>query len=70
VRTAAGVGSLIVILLWVYYSAQIVFLGAEFTKVYSRRLGDRGKTIEHGRDDAGRRGAPRSNRRGRRRRLE
>ncbi|HEY3067591.1 MAG TPA: YihY/virulence factor BrkB family protein [Methylomirabilota bacterium] len=32
-------GSLIVILLWVYYSAQIVFFGAEFTKVYSRRCG-------------------------------
>jgi membrane protein len=30
-------GSLIVILLWIYYSAQIVF-GAEFTKVYSRRF--------------------------------
>jgi membrane protein len=30
-------GSLIVVLLWVYYSAQIVFFGAEFTKVYSRR---------------------------------
>jgi membrane protein len=28
-------GSLIVILIWVYYSAQILFLGAEFTKVYS-----------------------------------
>ena len=27
-----------VILLWVYYSAQIVFFGAEFTKVYSRRF--------------------------------
>jgi membrane protein len=32
-------GSLIVILLWVYYSAQIVFFGAEFTKVYSRQFG-------------------------------
>jgi membrane protein len=31
-------GSLIVILLWVYYSAQIVFFGAEFTKVYARRF--------------------------------
>jgi membrane protein len=31
-------GSLIVILLWIYYSAQIVFFGAEFTKVYSRRV--------------------------------
>ena len=32
-------GSLVVILLWIYYSAQVVFFGAEFTKVYSRRLG-------------------------------
>jgi len=31
-------GSLIVILLWIYYSAQLVFFGAEFTKVYSRRF--------------------------------
>jgi membrane protein len=31
-------GSLIVILLWIYYSAQIVFFGAEFTKVYARRF--------------------------------
>lgn len=28
-------GSLIVLLIWVYYSAQIVFFGAEFTQVYS-----------------------------------
>jgi membrane protein len=33
-------GSLIVLLLWVYYSAQILFLGAEFTQVYARRFGD------------------------------
>ena len=32
-------GALIVILLWVYYSAQIFLLGAEFTKVYARHLG-------------------------------
>lgn len=32
-------GSLIVILLWVYYSAQILFLGAEFTQVYASRYG-------------------------------
>ncbi len=32
-------GSFVVILLWVYYSAQIVYFGAEFTKVYSRRFG-------------------------------
>lgn len=32
-------GALAVILLWVYYSAQILFLGAEFTQVYSRARG-------------------------------
>ena len=37
-------GSLIVILLWVYYSAQIVFFGAEFTKVYARRFDPPGMT--------------------------
>jgi membrane protein len=29
-------GSLIVILVWVYYSAQVFFFGAEFTHVYAR----------------------------------
>ena len=29
-------GSLVVLLLWVYYSAQILFFGAEFTQVYAR----------------------------------
>jgi membrane protein len=32
-------GSLIVILLWVYYSAQIFLVGAEFTWVYAKTLG-------------------------------
>lgn len=32
-------GSLVVVLLWVYYSAQILFFGAELTQVYSRKLG-------------------------------
>jgi len=32
-------GSLVIILLWVYYSALITFLGAEFTQVYARRNG-------------------------------
>ena len=31
-------GSLVVILLWVYYSALIFFFGAEFTRVYSRQF--------------------------------
>jgi membrane protein len=32
-------GSLVVVLVWVYYSAQIFFFGAEFTKVYARKFG-------------------------------
>ena len=32
-------GSLVVILLWVYYSAQILLFGAEFTRVYARKYG-------------------------------
>ena len=32
-------GSLVVFLIWVYYSAQILFLGAEFTQVYANRYG-------------------------------
>jgi membrane protein len=34
-------GSLIVLLLWVFYSSQIVFFGAEFTQVYANRFGSR-----------------------------
>ena len=34
-------GSLVVVLLWVYYSSQIFLLGAEFTWVYSYRHGTR-----------------------------
>lgn len=32
-------GSVIIILVWVYYSAIILYFGAEFTKVYSTRYG-------------------------------
>jgi membrane protein len=34
-------GSLLVVLLWVYYSAQILFFGAEFTQVYANTYGSR-----------------------------
>lgn len=37
-------GSLVVLLVWVYYSAQIFLLGAEFTWVYSHEYGSR-KTL-------------------------
>jgi membrane protein len=32
-------GSLVVLLIWIYYSAQIVYFGAEFTKVYAKYRG-------------------------------
>jgi membrane protein len=34
-------GSVIVLLLWVYYASQVVLLGAEFTRVYTRREGSK-----------------------------
>lgn len=38
--SAYGVaGSFIIIITWIYYAAHILFLGAEFTKVYARRHG-------------------------------
>jgi membrane protein len=38
VRSAYGAaGSFVLMLLWIYYSAQILLFGAEFTEVYSRQ---------------------------------
>jgi membrane protein len=34
-------GSLVILLLWVYYSAQVFLLGAEFTRVYAETHGSR-----------------------------
>ena len=34
-------GSLVVLLVWIYYSSQILFFGAEFTKVYANTYGGR-----------------------------
>lgn len=42
VGTAYGAaGSLVIVLVWVYYSAQILLYGAEFTQVYANRRGER-----------------------------
>ena len=39
-RSAYGAtGSVLVVLVWVYYSAQVFFFGAEFTKVYAETFG-------------------------------
>ena len=35
--TYGAAGALIIVLVWVYYSAQILLLGAEFAKAYSDR---------------------------------
>jgi len=32
-------GSLVMLVLWIYYSAQILFFGAEFTQVYADHIG-------------------------------
>jgi membrane protein len=41
VSAYGAAGSLVLILLWVYYSAQILFFGAEFTRAYADRYGVR-----------------------------
>jgi membrane protein len=38
--TYGTAGSLIVLLLWIYYSAMILYFGAEFTKAYAVEYGD------------------------------
>jgi membrane protein len=37
--TYGAAGSLVIVLVWVYYSAQILFFGAEFTQVYAEQHG-------------------------------
>jgi membrane protein len=44
--TYGAAGSVIVILLWVYYTSQIVLLGAEFTRAYVEHLGPRPPPVE------------------------
>lgn len=39
--TYGAAGSIVILLLWVYYSSLILYLGAEFTHVYSMRHGSR-----------------------------
>lgn len=45
--TAYGaVGSLLVLMAWIYFSSQVLFLGAEFSQVYARRRGSRANQQE------------------------
>ena len=41
-------GSVVLILVWVYYSSQLFFLGAEFTKVYARTRAHKGADRQRG----------------------
>jgi membrane protein len=34
-------GSIVALVIWVYYSAQVLLVGAEFTEAYARRYGSR-----------------------------
>ena len=43
-------GSLVLLLLWIYYSAQILFFGAEFTQVYANNYGS--KIVPEGEETA------------------
>jgi membrane protein len=45
--TYGAAGSLIVLLLWVYYSAMILYFGAEFTKFYAVKHGGEIKPAEY-----------------------
>ena len=40
-NTFGAAVSLAILLIWIYYSAQILFFGAEFTQVYANRYGSR-----------------------------
>jgi membrane protein len=46
-RAYGGAGSVVVLLVWVYYSAQLVFLGAEFTHQYAKVRGSRVVPEDH-----------------------
>lgn len=57
----AAAGSLVVVLIWVYYAAQVFLLGAEFTWVYANehgsRAGRRGRVPEQAKDEQAQRPA-------------
>jgi membrane protein len=45
--TYGAAGSLVIVLLWIYYSSQILFLGAEFTQVYASHFGSNIRPSKH-----------------------
>jgi membrane protein len=50
--TYGAAASIVVVLIWVYYTAQLVLMGAEFTNVYAHRYGSkRGEAAERERSE-------------------
>ena len=45
--TYGAAGSLVVLLVWVYYSAQVFLFGAEFTRAYTNRFGSKSHLVIH-----------------------
>jgi membrane protein len=54
-------GSLVVLMIWVYYAAQIFLLGAEFTRVYAEKFGSR-RSVKERRSSQSRTGRRRDDR--------
>jgi len=51
VSTYGAAASVMLLLLWVYYSSQILLFGAEFTRLYSRAQGERPKPEDFAKRD-------------------
>ena len=51
--TYGAAGSVVVLLLWVYYSSQVVLLGAEFTRIYAEHAGSRPRPESFAETDQG-----------------
>jgi membrane protein len=46
-----AIGSILILLVWVYYSSQLILLGAEITRVYAERRGHHPPPDEFGKQD-------------------
>jgi membrane protein len=56
--TFGAASSIVLILVWIYYSAQLVFFGAEFTQVYARSHGSLAGVAHGHRGTSGKKTAP------------
>ena len=58
--TYGAAGSLVIIVAWIYYSAQLLYFGAEFTHVYAGACGSQCElsTGKHARNDRPRQSVP------------